>query len=196
VCGDPLCIELDNRKVCRIYLDRLAEQGRLLGAGKHVVDYGADGLCRCSCGSVSGWLQTGEEADAWADAHRGRPVAEAEVITRYESVRDAARPVAAAARQALDRMQSDHAGAPLLKAIAQRLCQDIDETERVGERIAATRQVVALLQVLDGALFPGSHHAPPPGSGDDESPEAAGDTDDDDPFKIGQLPPGVGDAPT
>jgi hypothetical protein len=116
-------------------------------------------------------------------------------LSEAERVRDAARPVAAAARKALEAMQSDHAGAPLLKAIAQRLCQDIDETERVGERIAATRQVVALLQVLDGALFPGSHHAPPAGPGDDESPESAGAPDDDDVFQIGQLPPGMGDTP-
>jgi hypothetical protein len=97
---------------------------------------------------------------------------------------------AAAARTALARMQSDHAGAPILKAIAQRLCQDIDDTDRVLDRIAATREVVRLLNVLDGALFAGRPPVPP---GDDEAPEE--EARPDDPFKIGDLPPGMGDSP-
>ena len=90
-------------------------------------------------------------------------------------------------------MESDHAGAGLLKAIAQRLCQDIDEADRIPERIAATRAVLQLLQVLDGALFGGGQ---PTGgdlpTSDDGDPEPEG-TAHDDPFKIGDMPPGLGD---
>ena len=96
-----------------------------------------------------------------------------------------------AARAALEGMQSDHAAAPLLRALAQRLCRDVDEAERVAERIAATRMVLELLKQLDGALFVSG--APPtagPDDGEVPDPEAV---KPDDPFEIGDVPPGMGD---
>lgn len=88
-------------------------------------------------------------------------------------------------------MQSDHAAAPLLRALAQRLCRDVDETDKVGERIAATRQIIDLLKQLDGALLFSGHPPTVGGSGDDESPDPKDNPDD--PFEIGDVPPGVGD---
>lgn len=98
--------------------------------------------------------------------------------------------VSAAARASLGQMLSDHAGAPLLKAIALKLCEDIDTADRIPERISATRMVLKLLEVLDGAMFASTRL--PTGTGDDEGPETDGE-EADDPFQIGDLPPGVGD---
>jgi hypothetical protein len=110
-----------------------------------------------------------------------------------QSAIEAANPVSAAARAALAVMKSDHAGAPLLQAIVVKLCEDIDGADRVLDRIAATRQVVALLNVLDGALFAGGGlPGVVDGPGDDGVPEPDGD-DPDDVFQIGDVPPGVGD---
>ena len=113
-------------------------------------------------------------------------------LQRLAERQAAAEPVSTAARTALARLQSDHAGAPVLIAICQRLCLDIDRTDNVGQRIAATRQVVALLNVLDGALFASTRL--PDGPGDDGAPDPEGGTDPDDIFEIGDVPPGMGDA--
>ncbi len=37
---------------------------------RHVIDYGADQICRCSCGVTSLRLDSGAIADRWADDHR------------------------------------------------------------------------------------------------------------------------------
>ena len=100
--------------------------------------------------------------------------------------------VAEAARVALSDMQSDHAAAPLLQAIVERLCVDIDQAPRIPERISATRMVLQLLEVLDGAMFASTRVPDAPGDTEEPDPEAE---DPDDPFKVGQLPPGVGDPP-
>lgn len=96
-------------------------------------------------------------------------------------------PVATAARRALAKIRSDHAASPLLAAMAQRLARDVDEAEKVPERIAAVRMVMELVNVLDGAMLG-------LGSTPDLPPEDDGD-DDDDIFEIGDVPPGVGDGP-
>lgn len=96
-------------------------------------------------------------------------------------------PVASAARTALAEIETDHAAAPLLIAMGQRMAQDVDECERPADRIAAVRMVLRLVEILDGALL-GPASTPQPE--DDPDPDGG---DPDDPFNIGAVPPGVGD---
>lgn len=94
--------------------------------------------------------------------------------------------VTAAARAVLAAVQSDHALAPLLIAIGVRLAEDVDQADKIGERVQAVTKLLQVCEVLDGALF---GHMPLPvaddGAPDEEIP--------DDPFAIGNVPPGVGD---
>lgn len=85
--------------------------------------------------------------------------------------------VAAAARRILAELESPRADAELLSAVAERLAGDIDDAERVGDRVAASRELRALLAELDAA--PGW---PPPGDGEEE---------DSNPLGIPNQPPNL-----
>lgn len=91
-----------------------------------------------------------------------------------------------AARRALREIDTDHAASELLVAIAARLAQDIDSASEVRDRVAASKELREVLDVLDTAVVPPRM----PGV------MAAGGVDDgdDDPFEIGSVPPGLGDA--
>lgn len=89
-----------------------------------------------------------------------------------------------AARKVLRDIDSDHAAEDLLTAVATRLARDVDEAEAVRDRVAASRELLAVLEVLDTAVIP------PKGlTGSTEG----GAADDDDPFEIGAVPPSVVD---
>lgn len=90
-----------------------------------------------------------------------------------------------AARAALADLDSIHPAAALLIAAAQRLARDVDKASEVRDRVAATRAIVELVRELDVA--PGPSGTP---AGDEDGGAARGS----DPFDIGDMPPGVGDA--
>lgn len=91
-----------------------------------------------------------------------------------------------AARVVLADIDTDHAAADLLSAVAERLAQDIDDATEVRDRVAASKELREVLSELDTAVV-----APKvPGL-----PSRGGAVaDDDDPFEIGTVPPGVVDS--
>jgi hypothetical protein len=96
-----------------------------------------------------------------------------------------------AARAALADIDTDHAAADLLFAVAQRLAQDVDESTEVRDRVAAVKELRAVLADLDTAVMPPAR----PTSVSGAAPAEDGDRDV---FNIGDSPPGlppvVGDA--
>lgn len=86
-----------------------------------------------------------------------------------------------AARAALAEIDTDHAAADLLNAVAQRLAQDVDESIEVRDRVAAVKELRAVLADLDTAV-------PAP-----RVPAVAGAAEDGDGdvFNIGNSPPGL-----
>ena len=90
-----------------------------------------------------------------------------------------------AARRALSEIDTDHAASDLLVAIAARLAQDIDTATEVRDRVAASKELREVLDVLDTAVVPPRIPA---------ALSVGGAEDDDDPFEIGSVPPRVGDA--
>ena len=91
-----------------------------------------------------------------------------------------------AARAVLAEIDTDHAAADLLSAVAERLAQDIDGTPEVRDRVAASKELRELLRELDTAVIPPRVPAP--------APEGGAPAGDDDPFEIGTVPPGVVDS--
>lgn len=88
-----------------------------------------------------------------------------------------------AARAVLAEIDTDHAAADLLAAVAERLAQDIDGAADVRDRVAASKELREVLADLDTAVIP------PKGPGLPVAPGVSGDADD--PFEIGALPPGL-----
>lgn len=86
-----------------------------------------------------------------------------------------------AARKVLLDIDTDHAAADLLMAVATRLAQDVDEATEVRDRVAASKELRELIEALDTAVIPPAVPGVPEGGADD----------DDDPFAIGAVPPGM-----
>lgn len=95
--------------------------------------------------------------------------------------------VEAAAKRALLDVDTDHAACDLLVAIATRLAQDIDTATEVRDRVAASKELREVLEVLDTAVIPPRVPGMTPAAG-------GADADDDDPFEIGAHPPRMGDS--
>jgi len=100
--------------------------------------------------------------------------------------------VTAAARRVLAEIDTDHAAADLLSAVAVRLAQDVDDAAEVRDRVAASKELREVLRELDTAVLP------PKGAGVPAAPAVAsggGAADDDDPFGISDgpaAPPALG----
>lgn len=111
---------------------------------------------------------------------------------RTAAPRRAPRRVTAAARRVLADIDTDHAAAELLSAVAVRLAQDVDDAAEVRDRVAASKELREVLRELDTAVVP-PKVAGPPG----QVASGGADEDDDDPFGIadGPAPPAaLGDA--
>lgn len=96
-------------------------------------------------------------------------------------------PVERAARNVLAEIDTDHAAADLLTAVAERVAGVIDDASEVKDLVAASRELREILRELDTAVLPPKvpRGAVAPGGG--------ALADDDDPFEIGTVPPSVGD---
>lgn len=92
-----------------------------------------------------------------------------------------------AARLVLADIDTDHAAADLLAAVAERLAQDIDDATEVRDRVAASKELREVLAELDTAVIPPRG---PAGQLTGGAADAA-----DDPFEIGSVPPGLVDPP-
>lgn len=99
-------------------------------------------------------------------------------------------PVEKAARTVLADIDTDHAAADLLGAMAETFAQDVDDRGiPVRDRVAASKELREILRELDTAVIPPRVPGPPPEGG-----HGAAAADDDDPFAIGSVPPVLGDA--
>lgn len=100
----------------------------------------------------------------------------------------------AAARRVLAEIDTDHAAADLLSAVAVRLAQDVDDAAEVRDRVAASKELREVLRELDTAVLPPKSAGVGVGAA---APAAAGGAvdDDDDPFGISDgpaAPPALG----
>lgn len=95
------------------------------------------------------------------------------------------------ARAVLREIDTDHAAAGLLSAVAVRLAQDIDEAPAVRDRCAASKELREVLAELDTAVIPPRMPAAPPAG----ASEGGDDSDDDDVFEVGAGPSFVVDPP-
>lgn len=93
-------------------------------------------------------------------------------------------PVERAAKRVLRDLDTDHAAADLLTAVAERLARDIDAAGEVRDRVAASKELREVLGELDTAVIPPKMPGLPAGNG-------GGVDDGDDPFGIGTVPPGL-----
>ena len=92
-----------------------------------------------------------------------------------------------AARRALRDLDSDHAASDLLMALAERLAKDVDDAAEIRDRVAASRELREVLEVLDTAVLPGRIPTAPSVS------DVGEDAEREDPFGIGSVPPSVVD---
>lgn len=97
-------------------------------------------------------------------------------------------PVERAARGVLAEIDTDHAAADLLTAVAERVAGVIDDARDVKDLVAASRELREILRELDTAVLPPKM---PRGAA---APGGGALADDDDPFEIGTVLPRVGDA--
>jgi hypothetical protein len=103
-------------------------------------------------------------------------------------------PVLKAARKSFADIDSDHPAAGLLVAAAERLARDVDEAPEVRDRVAAVRAVLDLVKELDVGPPPPLPGGPALEDDEDEDGDGKAVGARDDPFDIGDLPPGLGDA--
>lgn len=94
-----------------------------------------------------------------------------------------------AARAVLADIDTDHAAADLLCAVAERLAQDVDDAVEVRDRVAASKELREVLAALDTAVVPPRVPGMPASTATGGADAAAAD----DPFEIGTVPPRLDD---